>query len=209
MSADRPERHDRKYRRFLRARAPMGRRVPPIWADMLCAYLDAEPRAVWVLSDLLTEAGAEPLRPGSDAKRVRRVLGVLPPPLAHDIACDFAEHVLRMEGRQSPRADALWAIDRKRHWLRGEIDDRTLQKAKSECGLSTVPLMEFVLSTSPSPSIPPGVAKHALEWGGLWEARERAGFFRSRLGSATQRSTELRWQRRRLEERLQAEVHSR
>ena len=134
----------------------MGRRVSVIWAEMLCAYLDAQPQSVWVLADLLTEADAEPLRPGSDDKRVRRVLGLLPPLLAHTVACDFADHVLEPEARG--------VVTMKRRWLAGEVDDRTLARAPypRDHNLEELMLLERVKVTSPTPSVSPAVAKSAV-----------------------------------------------
>jgi len=45
----------------------------------------------------------------------------------HEIACDFAEHVVHLCGEDArPRA----AIEAKRAWLRGEITDETLASAR-------------------------------------------------------------------------------
>ncbi|MEN0064840.1 MAG: hypothetical protein AAGA48_22030 [Myxococcota bacterium] len=182
----------RRYRRFAKVRAPMGRRVDAMWADILCAYLDAEPRSVWVLSDLLQGSNAEPLRPGSDDKRIRRVLGILPPKVSHDIACDFAAQVLAIT---EPHHRESWtaALEMKRRWLRGAIDDRTLRETPWGVSHSPQLLMQNAMSMSPSPSVPQAVAKYAVDLvrATIWNGRDKRV-----------ETDMLAWQRHHLKERL-------
>lgn len=158
---------NRKHRRFTRATAPVSR-IDAMWADVLCAYLDCEPKAVWVLSDFLQEAGIEPLAAGSRERRVRWVMSILAPPLAHRVACDQAEHVLDLREVEPGHA---WRelVATKRRWMDGEVDDLVLAQVRLPRQPIYPPwtwdvnrMIEAVRATSPSPSTVQAVPVFAI-----------------------------------------------
>jgi hypothetical protein len=181
-----------------------GRVVPDVndrtWTSLLLAYLDAEERAVWVIGDYLEGAGLPRIKPGSLAQRVRRVLGLVPPMLAHELACDFAEHMLSW-AQEPAHPTLLHALGTKRLWLTGGTPDLMLKKdrlaVQQLSGTFGSAAVAQAMSSSPSPSVAQQVAnlsaKGILQ---LWDRRRRG----PRYPNGPE--TEARWQSEHLHARL-------
>lgn len=193
---------DDRDRRELRRLLAAARVVPSVadrtWMGLLLAYLDAEERAVWVIGDYLEGEGLPRIKPGGLDKRIRHTLGLIPPLLAHELACDFAEHLFEWDERPA-HPGLLDALSIKRRWLKGELTDEQLKSSRHYAqGLTMfgATAVAQALSSSPSPSVAQRASALALDAinkiGGRWRQRFPTG--------ATQ---EARWQAERLRERLQ------
>lgn len=97
-------------------------------AALLLSYLQGEPKSAAALGDFLEEQGEPRIKPyGDRVSRFQVVLGVLPANLAHELACEFAEQALpAFESRYRDRPEPRLAVEAKRRWLAGEMDDEDL-----------------------------------------------------------------------------------
>lgn len=97
-------------------------------AALLLAYLHGETKSAAALGDFLEEQGEPRIKAYGDRhSRFQVVLGVLPAKLAHELACDFAEQALpTFETQYRDRSEPRLAVEAKRRWLAGKIDDEEL-----------------------------------------------------------------------------------
>jgi hypothetical protein len=121
----------------------------------------------------------------------------------HNLACDFAEHVVHLCG-DDPRPQA--AIDAKRAWLRGEITDEELTAARDAAwdaswvaaGAATwnVTWASAGTTASAAASATASAAASAAAWVAAWAAREAAKEARDAALaiSITALVTEAEWQ---------------
>ena len=183
MTENEPERQWRERRRFAAA-DQAALRIDRQTRDMLVtAYLDGEAQAVWVLQDFIEFAHLPKIKPAGLDQRVRYVLALLPPSMAHELACDFFEHVIT-------RPSLRQAVETKRQWLAEQIDDARLKAVRSrftQPRASGVQLAaSLVLSSSPSPSNPQRVQKEMIRMVGQGRERQEVGWqaarIRSRIG---------------------------
>ncbi|MEZ4239007.1 MAG: hypothetical protein R3F59_23210 [Myxococcota bacterium] len=159
---DAPDDPEHRWLRRLRAAS---RLLPAlddrVWTELLVAYLDGRAKAAHILGDYLEGEGLPRVRPGDVDQRLRYAIGLLPPLLAHAVACDFVEHVA---GEQlSVRA----LLDTKRRWLAGELPDSALKAARLEAQrdlVFRVAGLEAAIQAaahSPSPSVAARAAAEA------------------------------------------------
>lgn len=101
-------------------------------AALLLAYLQGETKSAAALGDFLEEQGEPRIKAYGDRhSRYQVVLGVLPATLAHELACEFAEHALpAFEAQYHDRSEPRLAVQAKRRWLAREIDDEELVAAR-------------------------------------------------------------------------------
>lgn len=123
------ETSSRALRRLLNAPRLVPHVEEAVWLGLLRSYLDAEHRAVAIVGDYLEDIGQPRIKPGNDEKRLQRVLTMLPVALAHEVACDFVDHVV--EARPAQEASAL--IRAKRAWLAERLSDAQLKAARESC----------------------------------------------------------------------------
>ena len=144
MRHDPPRQRERE--RFRAAEARFTEVDPAVRNELVIAYLDGEASAVWVLADFAVYAELPAIKPASLDQRVRYVLALLPPTLAHTLACDFVDHLPELAGIPAP----------KRGWLEGTVSDTGLAQARARVRpRSWAP----VLSSSPAPFVAQRVCK--------------------------------------------------
>jgi hypothetical protein len=183
------DRSRREHRRLLDA----ARVVPSVddhtWTQLLLAYLDGRPKASHILGDYLEGEGLPRIRPADVDQRLRYALGLLPPVLAHEIACDYVQHVLDGHGLLA----ALLEV--KRGWLRGEVTDAALKAARADVQRSRdigADAAAQAMASSPSPS----VAQRASSLSAKLVAVDRGN------GAQDRYRGEIRWQASHLRTRL-------
>lgn len=95
------------------------------YASLLIAYLERDFGAIDVLNDYLEDNGLErTVVDGSRAARLALVLDrMLPTELAQQLACDFAEHAIKVVARRNfSVANILDVIQKKRLFLEGKLN---------------------------------------------------------------------------------------
>lgn len=202
VGVDPEDRSRRELRRLLAA----ARVVPSVddrtWRSLLAAYLDGRPKATHILGDYLEGEGHPRIRPGAVDKRLRYALGLLPAVLAHEIACDFVQHVVEEVGG---RADAaiVQELEVKRRWLRGAETDSSLKAARTTVQLAAalrrIPAEAAAqaMASSPSASVAQRTS-HLAAIAFAWRAAER----RAVEQMDDRYRSEVRWQVAHLRARL-------
>ncbi len=99
---------------------------------LLATYLDGEPASVAILNDYLLELGEAPGQlHGNADRRMRVVLGLIPPGLSHLLGCDYAEHVVDLFRAAHPRDVRVREVIKwKRRWAQGKATDDQLKAAR-------------------------------------------------------------------------------
>jgi hypothetical protein len=144
------------------------------WTSLLLAYLDAEERAVGVIGDWLEGEGLPRIKSGNLSQRVRHVLGLVPATLAHELACDFAEHMMTW-AQEPAHPTLLHALGTKRRWLAGGATDLMLKKDRLAAQRLTstfgAEAVAQAMSSSPAPSVAQRVSELAAK--AILQLRER------------------------------------
>jgi hypothetical protein len=198
---DPEDRSRRELRRLLGA----ARVVPSVddrtWTQLLLAYLQGRPKASFILGDYLEGEGLPRVRPGDIDQRLRYALGLLPPVLAHEVACDFVEHVVA-DVRERHGA-FLRGLEVKRGWLRGEVVDAELKAQRGTLRLGVANALREATAQAMASSPSPSVAQRASHLTATAAATLRA----SRAEIVNHRDVytrEVRWQAEHLQLRLAA-----